>query len=333
MTAWDDEVFGHVADESPVWIRPPTVIRLPHLRWTLYRGHTLKGIRWALCEAVAGKDRWYRLALPEVPTVGELLHCVAGVPGLLIAETLVDEVLERVPDTVQTAEQVRASATVRPRAAARIDSAVVHRLRRAIINGMPAPGEPVETAALAAFLEADEGDARDAVMQLVGEGLVELDPMGRPHVAPLDRALASSTVDMYRAVGLGALARALPQLTDDDLAELRRHSACYVSSLRAGDPDEAAGHIGQFFWTLLTASRSPELELVLRPLQSRFLRVLRLFLAPLDPELFVERHLTGLADIEARDTARVVALYGAQLELVQEIIDASSDAPWADARG
>jgi hypothetical protein len=88
-----------VPEFEPVWVRPPVKLSPPYLRWALFRGETLKGIRWALCEG-DGDPHWHRLHLAEYPTVAELIAEMTPILGRPIADTLADVVIEALPEAI-----------------------------------------------------------------------------------------------------------------------------------------------------------------------------------------------------------------------------------------
>ena len=90
-----------MADEEPVWIQAPLVIRAPYLRWELYRGETLKGVRWAVREQVDGHE-FHRLHLAEHPSAAELVEALTPIVGRPIADTLAELAGEAAPSVVST---------------------------------------------------------------------------------------------------------------------------------------------------------------------------------------------------------------------------------------
>jgi hypothetical protein len=88
-----------VPDSEPVWLSPPVVVSPPFLRWSLYRGDTMKGIRWALRE-MDGAARWHQLHLAEIPAPSDLVAALTPILGRPIADTLVEAVAEALPEAM-----------------------------------------------------------------------------------------------------------------------------------------------------------------------------------------------------------------------------------------
>ncbi|HUO49739.1 MAG TPA: hypothetical protein VMU09_12990, partial [Acidimicrobiales bacterium] len=88
-----------VPDKEPVWIRAPLVIRAPYLRWALYRGDTLEGIRWALGEE-ADRSSFHVLQLAAQPSAADLVEALTPIVGRPIADTLADLATEAAPAVV-----------------------------------------------------------------------------------------------------------------------------------------------------------------------------------------------------------------------------------------
>jgi len=206
---------------------------------------------------------------------------------------------------------------------------VYEQLRIRIMTGTPAPGARVTPVDLAAVLDTSVVAVRDALERLLGEGLVEPEHGEWYRIAPLDRARALETLEVYRAVLVAAAGWAVPRVTDEDLALVRLASARYLAAIEAGNWDGAAEAFDGFLGLILSAARNRELDLVVRPIQTRFLRVLRLYLPGLGlaGEL-VREHVSNLADIEARDTERVVAHFTRRIDDFRLLIEAADEAPW-----
>jgi DNA-binding GntR family transcriptional regulator len=209
------------------------------------------------------------------------------------------------------------------------------RLRKGVMNGSPAPGAVVRAASLATDFDTKTEIVLAALQRLVGEGMgIETEDKETFRIAPLDRQRAIETVNVYQAIIASAASWALPNVAEDDLRELREHSSDLISALEAHDLGMAVDAYDDFLRLLLGEAHSTELDLVLRPIQTRFLRVLRLYL-PLESDAgqFIEQHLVTIKFVEARDTTGLIMHFGSRLESFRRHIEASVDAPWEAASG
>ena len=150
-------------------------------------------------------------------------------------------------------------------------------VRQSIIDGRLKPGETVSISDLATDLGVSHSPVREALQRLSGQGLVELRPARTAVVAPL---AMDDLEEIYRLCKLNevdAVARACPDLTDDDIAELERQL-----EVIAGEPLDSAE-----FWTahdafhlgLMRPVASPRLERLFRQLWEARERYVRLDLA------------------------------------------------------
>ncbi len=137
----------------------------------------------------------------------------------------------------------RAEASGRRNGPGRLDNRTlwqqVHEhLREEILSGRLAPGTELQEAALADSLGVSRGPIRESIGRLAAEGLVTV----RPRRGAVVRALSTEEfVEAYQvreALELMAVRLAVPKLTDDDVAALRR----LIDSMRAcAERDDVPG--------------------------------------------------------------------------------------------
>ncbi|MDZ4235762.1 MAG: GntR family transcriptional regulator [Dietzia sp.] len=112
---------------------------------------------------------------------------------------------------------------------------VLDELRRAILSGDEPPGTAIPVDEVAAYLGVSQIPVREALMTLVGEGLVE----HRPHVGYRVATLTfEEFTDLYRVrevLEASALAASVQNATDDDDAEVRASHTALDSAIRSGD--------------------------------------------------------------------------------------------------
>ncbi|MCD1144557.1 GntR family transcriptional regulator [Kocuria sp. LUK] len=98
--------------------------------------------------------------------------------------------------------------------------AVAQHLREEILSGALAPGAPIRDAEIAARLDVSITPVREAITELIGEGLVVSTANKRRHVAVLTQRRAIELMDVLGVVTVAALERAVPALDDGRLDAL-----------------------------------------------------------------------------------------------------------------
>jgi DNA-binding GntR family transcriptional regulator len=211
-------------------------------------------------------------------------------------------------------------------------AAAYERLRLSIMNGRPVPGAEVRPEELAGEIGADAESVRLALERLIGEGLVESeDGHGELfRIAPLDKARALDTLDVFQSVVLTAAGRAMGELSASDAARVEGASQRFLAAVAGDDHDAAASAFDDFFTELFATARSRELELVLRPLQARFLRAVRLFVTPqIQLGDFAAPHRLTVSVVVGGDATQLVVQLGRRLDDMRKAIAAAPETPWA----
>jgi hypothetical protein len=89
----DDQSGGGIR-----WAGAPIEIAIPPLRWSVLYGTDDTGaIRWVLRQHIGEVDDAYVLDLPDRPHASDLAKSMTPVAGRPIADTLVHEVVVRLP--------------------------------------------------------------------------------------------------------------------------------------------------------------------------------------------------------------------------------------------
>src|SRR3954453_14626692 len=156
-------------------------------------------------------------------------------------------------------------------------------VRQSIIDGRLKPGETVSISDLATDLGVSHSPVREALQRLSGQGLVELRPARTAIVAPL---AMDDLEEIYRLCKLNevdAVARACPDLTDDDIAELERQIE--VIGGEPLDSSEFWNAHDAFHLGLMRPVASPRLERLFTQLWEARERYVRLDLAEGPSEL------------------------------------------------
>ena len=154
-------------------------------------------------------------------------------------------------------------AFVRPRTA---QEAVLSELRRMLVTGELAPGEPLRQEALAEALGVSRVPVREALKVLEGEGAVVHEPHKGYVVAELS---VDDLVEVYRLreiLEAEAIRVAVPRLTSSDLDDLAAAAAEVDAAGRAGDVTAMTDANRRFHFLLFDAAGMPRLSRTLRQL-------------------------------------------------------------------
>ena len=154
-------------------------------------------------------------------------------------------------------------AFVRPKTA---QEAVLSELRRMLVTGELAPGEPLRQEALAETLGVSRVPVREALKVLEGEGAVVHEPHKGYVVAELS---VDDLVEVYRLreiLEAEAIRVAVPRLTAADLDALAAAAADVDSAGRSGDVTAMTEANRRFHFLLFDAAGMPRLSRTLRQL-------------------------------------------------------------------
>jgi DNA-binding GntR family transcriptional regulator len=153
---------------------------------------------------------------------------------------------------------------------------VADSLRADILDGRLAPGTPLRTEAVMARFGVSNSPLREAFAQLAAEGLVEVNRNRGAIVAPLTREGAIDLLEVTAVLWEGAVRRALPRLTADDIALLHRIDLDFRLAVRSGDFGSAVLDSERFSHHLLAACDSAEYVRMIKVSRPRVLRVVRM---------------------------------------------------------
>jgi DNA-binding GntR family transcriptional regulator len=113
------------------------------------------------------------------------------------------------------------------------------RLRAAIVDGTLEPGEVLRDQELATWLGVSRTPVREALLRLQQAGLVAATPGRSTTVTSLDARATRDAQAVVAALHEVAVRQAVPQLTGDDLAAMRRANQRFARALREGDVQAA----------------------------------------------------------------------------------------------
>ncbi|MBF6172771.1 GntR family transcriptional regulator [Nocardia blacklockiae] len=122
--------------------------------------------------------------------------------------------------------------------AALLGESVHRRLRQLVLSGELAPGEPLSVPALSIRLGVSRSPVREAVQQLIYEGLAVAVPHAGARVATIDDDQVCDVLAVRAVLDGSAAAAAALRITVADLAQLNAMMAAQEENL-SGDPNPA----------------------------------------------------------------------------------------------
>jgi DNA-binding GntR family transcriptional regulator len=112
---------------------------------------------------------------------------------------------------------------------------IVERLRAAILSGKIPPGAPLVETALSERFEVSRGPLREALRQLIEEGLVVTVPYTGTHVAPLSVDDVREIYSLRTALEIFAFEQVWGRRDQRFRSELARRNAALTATIDAGD--------------------------------------------------------------------------------------------------
>lgn len=116
---------------------------------------------------------------------------------------------------------------------------IAERLRAAILAGDIAPGAPLTETALSECFEVSRGPLREALRQLIEEGLLVTVPYTGTHVASLSIEDVREIYSLRTALEIFAFEQVWERRDDRFRRELRRRNDALIATIDAGD-DQAS---------------------------------------------------------------------------------------------
>ncbi|CAB4722591.1 MAG: FCD domain-containing protein [Actinobacteria bacterium] len=185
---------------------------------------------------------------------------------------------------------------------------VVDDLRRAILSGDEPPGTPIPIEAVSRFFGVSQIPVREALMVLLGEGLVEHVPHVGYSVAKLSFVEFRELYDVRQALEAAALREAVMHATLADDAVVREIHAAMATAMAAGDERGYHAESRRFHVALIAPARMQRLVHIYesawnltepaRPMSR---------VADTGRAVFYDDHDRMLAAFIARDAATLVA--------------------------
>jgi len=216
-------------------------------------------------------------------------------------------------DPEQTAERKRGSGV----------KLVYDLLRDEILDLKLAPGSAIDEVALAARFGMSRTPIREALVRLVGEGLIETLPNRSTMVSNIDflgmHAYFDALVLMYRVT----TRLAAQHHRTDDLVEIRAYQEEFSAAVRSQDALAMIATNAAFHSAIAASGRNAYYAGFFDRLLGEGRRMLRLYYQSYEdrlPPRFVDEHEEIIAAIEARDVAAADRLGKAHGEQIVEQI-------------
>lgn len=159
--------------------------------------------------------------------------------------------------------------------------AVLRQLRQEIVSGVLEPGEELTEGAVAERFSVSVTPVREAITQLMSEGLVEREPNKRGRVAALTVKTARELTDLQGILTVAAMRRAAPRVDVESLDVLAVHLDDFAESLPRGDNERTRVALTSFIEGFIAAAHQEELGITLRQVLTRTMHRLQMF--PVEP--------------------------------------------------
>ncbi|GHF35799.1 DNA-binding GntR family transcriptional regulator [Amycolatopsis bartoniae] len=204
----------------------------------------------------------------------------------------------------------------------RVADTVFEQLHERIVTGELAPGDRIDPTEVADSLGVSRTPVREAILRLEGQGLVERLPYRGVVVAGIDLTAAEDVAAMRIHLETLAVRTAVPRLTDEDLARMRRVNDEIREAVRGADAQNSFRSLNRAFHeTLYRAAGSGTLLRLVQDLSAQAERFRLHF--DVRQGRAIEDHDRILDACDARDPAAAVAatrahILGAHLLMMPE---------------
>ena len=155
-------------------------------------------------------------------------------------------------------------------------AAIARHLREEIATGRLAPGTVVKDAELAERLGVSITPVREAIVLLSAEGLIDISPNRTRRVTYVTQQNALELIDVMCVLACAGVEWGVPNLTDADLARMRRRLDEMLAGLRSGDVGAATSAGTDFSTIMISASGNRELQTHVDLVVTRIRRLLGL---------------------------------------------------------
>lgn len=204
--------------------------------------------------------------------------------------------------------------------------AIGRQLRSEIVTGRLPPGTVIKDAELAARLGVSITPVREAIAQLVAEGLIDVAPNRIRRVTAVTTRNAVELMDVMGLLACAGVEWGIDNLTGDHLDRLRTRLAEFEEALARKDMTAASAAGADFSTIMIMASGNRELQTHVDLTVTRTQRILALTYDSRMWTVWVEGYRAVLAHLEQDDRAAAVERYREIYRQCRELLlDADAD--------
>ena len=177
-------------------------------------------------------------------------------------------------------------------------------LRGWIIAGTLEPGEQIRDVDLAESLGLSRMPVREALLRLVGEGLIEVSANRWTRVAPLDLSQANHLYPIVWSLESLAVSLLTLPMRADALDAMREANARLRAALERDDGPAASAADAEFHWVYVAEAENPEISRTLGDVKSRLQRLENAYFRVVpSADLALEEHQAIVDALTAGDRA------------------------------
>jgi DNA-binding GntR family transcriptional regulator len=187
--------------------------------------------------------------------------------------------------------------------------AVVEQLRVAIINGSLKPGAALKEAELTASLGLSATPVREALVQLAGEGLVEIKPNCVKRVAPICFDMIVELFEVQQQLWRLGYIWGAARIGLNELTDLERIYSEHAEAIAYGDLDAALAAGLAFDCVFINASKNRELLRVTLDRMGLVQRFVRLYAPELVSATVLKQHQQIISALKVGDTALIINIF------------------------
>lgn len=177
----------------------------------------------------------------------------------------------------------------------------------AIVDGTLAPGELLHDDELCAWLGLSRTPVRGALARLESEGLVETAPQRFTRVAPLTAEDAGSLFPVVAALHALATQLAVPELSSEDLVDLREANELHIAALTARNGPAAFDSDDRFHGIFVRVADNAVVASTLESLEPRMHRLELQHTGALPGRRALAQHEAIIARAAAGDAPRAAS--------------------------
>ena len=202
--------------------------------------------------------------------------------------------------------------------------AIYASLRRAILEQALQPGVKLPEDTIGETFGASRTSARNALIRLASEGLVEIRPNRGAAVAMPSLEDAHEVFDIRQRLENLVISRLCERMPKDGIESLRAHVREEELAIQASSP-RSIRLSGEFHVLLAELTKSKLLINFMNQLVSQSSLILARFGRPHSAKCAVDEHIELIEALQARDAKRAIAIMGEHLHAVADRAEIGRD--------